>query len=499
MSQVSIDPADPEGPSFLVYLSSVLRVFSGDLLSTVSIMSKGFNTWYIENLFVHASSSTRSGFLALGAGPAHIQAHADTNENNRFSFGSNNAMSAIQYTLTMAQHELLLPDFGPEFFSSPRSEFYPTPIPYFSRLRSVESLLASALKLVRVKPQSWIRILIEELGDLIKVDPSKSKAASTLSRTDLSFLLSQLTLIGGINQLNEANSESSSTATESCDNLDMPSSPLEWAPAVNLTVFISKSLNSFLSLPKIKETSHLSWDAVLHSKDRAATIVGSIRVNLRPLANLTLLVFIAVTSVVWGFALIVVGLIDIRIATVVIGSGISVEYIGKVLNAWFTTADKEDSHAIRDFKTGKLTERGRKLLVNGQLVCRADEIRFAGDTLFGPQNTGESVVLLQFFFWLSQCINLRYQLPREKNSSGWPWRIVLIDAWKNRATKSPLLSVVHCCRFNLRPFASLRTDVFLAVTLYILNVIAPNILMWTVLGASTALCSLVAFLEFTKT
>jgi hypothetical protein len=155
----------------------------------------------------------------------------------------------------------------------------------------------------------------------------------------------------------------------------------------------------------------------------------------------------------------------------------------------------DGAETVRDEHSGKLTDYGRQLIVEGREKCRVQDIleprALSRDPLELPICSYEWKPLAVLLIALSQQLNAHFRLPQDNQQIMCSWPVVLRRARQRQPAGDflyPAKVARQCFRFNLRFLASFRvfstTAIVLLVGAYRLGLVSViNLLVMTVLLA----------------
>lgn len=482
VSLSSLNPTDAYGRPFLDTLDKVLRVFSGLLLTTINDLTSEFNSWYEYEIKQKLSQRPTHSASRSGKGSSKTPTSARTplysplTLNSRASLDHDSSSTPVSVELAAirlaikCQHQYLFPDYNDNYFINAASMLKHgdniSVIPVITKVCAQygENLHTSLRRLLRVTPDSYALQAWEGYIEFFKLNGNSNNLVHL--HHDIENMMTQLRIV--LNRPAASLLRANSSYDPSSDVLDRPTTASEWSALVLVTVGVSKFLNSILDLPRDSYLVNMELqeaiDYIRHQhkdiKAQAVALLHSARFNFRGLANITVSVVITLIFIVRFFIYVSFGWFTVWQMIRNIAAPFIVTTILRLVEHWYRVESKHVSDTtdrgfvVWDNQTGKLTDYGKEMLLQGQLECKKENLRFIGDELTLPCHTFEYSFLYHLGVKLSQYLNTRYRLPINTDDISLPWKIIIKSAWMNRRNQNPLIMISQALRFNLRFLAS---------------------------------------------
>jgi len=372
------------------------------------------------------------------------------------------------------QHQYLFPDFDDSFFIATANNnnlvkqhgdsISVIPVVAKACDQCGENLHTSLRRLLRVTPDSYALQAWEAYVEFFKLNGNSNNLVHL--HHDIEIMMEQLRIL--LNRPEGFLLRANSSFDPASDVLDRPTTASESSSLVLVTVGISKFLNSLFDLPRDSGLVNMELQEALDSirkqhkdlKLHAVALLQSARFNFRWMANITTAVIL---SVLFGIRFIIYlsfGWLSIWQIVRNIAAPLVVTSALRMIEHWYQVESKHASSAtdrgfvVWDHRTGKLTDYGKEMILQGNLECKKETIRFIGDELTLPCHTFEYTFLYNLSIRLSNFLNTRYHLPVDADTISLSWKLVLQSAWRDRRQRSPFETVFRSTRFNLRFLAS---------------------------------------------
>lgn len=111
---------------------------------------------------------------------------------------------------------------------------------------------------------------------------------------------------------------------------------------------------------------------------------------------------------------------------------------------------------LRNEYNGKLTRLGKASLLSGDMKCRKEDIRSTRDPLDLPICSYEWPELTKLMVRLSKYLNLKHDLPADKQTVNWTYSQITRESLKSTNWLTIFTALKRSFRFNLRCFAQFR-------------------------------------------
>jgi hypothetical protein len=445
LSVARLGATDIDGPSFFLSLEKVLKVFSGELLSTICTLSSEFRGWYMQHTRVQRYDSSEYAALEGYARKPFAQCE----KNQRVC-----VTSAMLLAMT-AQHQYLFPDSKVDLLLDAGL--------VDTRMCVLTSLVTTMKSLVKLEKATTIGLVMRIYYAL--VEQVNNTRATVYSEARVKHVVNYVNAIVedlevGLGAEHRIGFERGLLLVS--DSLDDEIRPYEWSALTYFNIKLSKYLNRVFDLPKNREGVSWSVEKILSeawknsaSKSPLMAVCECFRFNFRLLSSYTVVVAMSFAFII--FVLYFQLVTDFwQLLRLIFGLSFS----------WwcllsFEALSKEEEYSqdpskVFDELSAKLTPVGKARMTAG--LARSDHklLRYAGDPLDKPFNSYEWEPATLLMIRLSKHLNSRFNLPLNKASATWTHEQMFVQSWRRLHESNPVIALVRCFRFNLRCLSRVR-------------------------------------------